>query len=159
LLREISSGRETELYRDPDLAMQLLAVSPDGSQLAFAVAADSQPGRKRTIEQGGRLMMMPVSGGPIRQLAAIEEIGRIHHLVWSSDGQHVLFVQDRKGDSTLWRVPIEGGDLEKLWEVDVWFTGKFDLAPGGDRIVFTVYEQEMAIWVMENLAAALREPR
>jgi len=141
LLREISSGRETELYRDPDLAVQPLAVSPDGSQLAFAVAADSQPGRKWTIEQGGRLMMMPVSGGPIRQLAVIEEIGGIRHLVWSSDGQHVLFVQDRKGDSTLWRVPIEGGDLEKLWEVDVWFTGKFDLAPGGDRIVFTVYEQ------------------
>jgi len=159
LLREISSRRETELYRDPDLAMQLLAVSPDGSQLAFAVAADSQLGRKWTIEQGGRVMMMPVSGGPIRQLAAIEELGRIHRLVWSSDGQHVLFVQDRNGDSTLWRVPIEGGDLETLWEVEAWFFGAFDLAPGGERIVYTVYEQEREIWVMENLAAALREPR
>jgi len=56
--------------------------------------------------------------------------------------------------ATLFRVHHDGGALEKVWatEDDLGFMAH---NPDGDRIAYTLVENDLDIWVMESLAAVL----
>lgn len=154
---DMSSGRETELYRDPGLATWPLALSPEGDEIVFAVNDSTDVARPhpRIVYNAGRLMIVPSMGGEVRELARLSGPGTVSNVAWSPDSRHVLFLQ-RRGDAgaALWRVSREGGDAERVWETDqklVWF----GLFPDGGQAVYATPEIDFEVWVMENLVAAV----
>jgi len=150
--RDLESGREEELYRHPDLAGPL-RWSPDGSGLLFGIA-DSTVTRR--FPSGRRLMIMPSRGGEPHELLRVELPGQVGSFNWTSDGQHILFVQRYEGVTAVMRIPREGGDPERLWETDEPL-GSLSLSPDHRKVGIMTHTEEAEIWVIENLVEALRE--
>jgi Tol biopolymer transport system component len=157
VLRDLESGREDELFRHPDL-IKTLALSPDGSELVFGIA-DSTVTWAQTPHrhQGLRLMIMPSRGGEARELLTLEEPCEVRGVAWTSDGNHILFLQRDEGGTALMRVPRDGGDSERIWETDEELL-TFVPSPDGRKATYMTRTNEAEIWVMENLTAALKEP-
>jgi len=96
-----------------DLLRQVLlttpAVSPDGSQVAYA---------RRTIEDGRyrcRIWLVTWRGGRARPLTGGPTDAQSR---WSPDGERLLFLSDRSGRAQPWVLPLAGGEPEQLVEVD-----------------------------------------
>jgi len=157
-LRHLSSGREVELYRHPDLASRVLALSPDSEHLVFGIA-DSTVDRHRPhvdLGEGGRLMVMPSRGGEIRELVKLDAPCAVYSVAWTSDGEHVLYHRRDQDGTALFRVPRRGGEPERVWETEQTIF-MLALSPDGRRVAYITRENEAEIWVMENLVAALSE--
>ncbi len=154
--RDLDSGREHELYRDPLLTTRMLAVSPDGRELVFGVR-NSAEGSASWISNGGRLLVMDLSDGHVRELHDIREPGEVRSLQWTPDQSHVLFSRGTgDGQTTLWRVPVSGGGAAQMWSLDKdQFGADLHFSPDGRRIAYTTYHQELDVWVMENLGELL----
>jgi Tol biopolymer transport system component len=153
-IRDLESGEEWPLYRDPHIAPRQLALSPDGQWVAFAVA-DTAEGD--TAASGGRLLLAHLTDGRVRELATVDASGNgstVQAIEWDPDGRHVLVLQSRDKGSEFLRVAVEGGELEQLGVVSEPIR-EFAIHPAGDRIAYTTHVQEDQIWVMENLKAVL----
>ena len=156
--RDLDSGREVELYRDPELATAIICLSPDGSELVFGVndPAHPTPYVDARLHEGGKLMIMPSNGGDARELFKLDGSGRAGGLWWRPDGSTIFFAVRGDNSTTFQRVNRGGGEVERLQEVRGRPAG-FALSPDGRRIAYWIQENEAEIWVMENLVAALRE--
>jgi Tol biopolymer transport system component len=154
VLRDLSSGGDTELYQEAGLATNLFAVSPDGDEVVFAVS--DPPGQGEVLVGAGKLLAARLEGGSVRELSRVRGPGRVNTMQWTPDGRHVLFLQSR-GDkgATLWRVPSAGGEAEELWQTKDRMTW-FALSPDGSQAVYTTVEGDSEVWVMENLKEALK---
>jgi serine/threonine protein kinase len=95
------------------------AASPDGKTIAFTSDRDGTP----------RIWLKQVQGGGELALTS----GRDDYPRFSPDGTTILFVRRTREGSSLYRVPLLGGDVHKLID-DV--TGA-DWSPDGRRIAFT----------------------
>jgi len=156
VLRDGSEGRETVLREESGLATNLLAVSPDGAEVVFAV--NDQPTDGRGVLVGnGRFMAVSLSGGEARELAKVQGPGTVYCVQWAPDGSFLLFLQLLSDQGTaLWRVPREGGDPERVWQTGervLWFAP----SPDATQVVYTTHEGAFEVWVMENLIEALQE--
>ena len=157
--RHLPSGRETELYHDPGLATRILAMSPNGAELVFAVndstnALWSHPMTK--VYNAGRLMAVSLEGGEVRELTKLSGPGTMSSVAWMPDGRHLLFFRERgEGGAVLWRVSRQGGDAERVWETELEVLG-FALSPDGSQVAYWTMEIGSEIWVMENLKAVLQ---
>jgi Tol biopolymer transport system component/beta-lactamase regulating signal transducer with metallopeptidase domain len=142
--RELESGQEKQLYQSANLR-RALDVSPDGKTLVFCEGTPDE----RTF----RIIVVPVSGGEPRELCKFEEPkGEIQvprSVVWTADGNYVLFAKDEAKGSAIWRIAFQGGDPQMIMESsnDVHSLG---IHPNGKEIAYCTYLQEGAIWVMEN---------
>jgi len=71
---------------------------------------------------------------------------------WTADGRLLLYgTRAAGGNGSLWRVPVAGGQPQKL---GVPVQGPFvslRVHPHGKRIIFTSGERSSEIWVLENL--------
>ena len=101
-------------------------LSPDGSQLLYAVRATDIAANKRTT----RSFVIPVAGGASRQFP--DESTTATEARWSPDGRSVayvsggqLWVADASGAGKRQLTTINGGASGPLW------------SPSGDRIAFT----------------------
>jgi Tol biopolymer transport system component/C-terminal processing protease CtpA/Prc len=74
------------------------AVSPDGSNIAFAY--------------GGSLYVVPADGGMARPLVTSDVYAT--RPVWSPDGQSIAFAADRFGNLDIFIMPAEGGAATRL---------------------------------------------
>jgi Tol biopolymer transport system component/serine/threonine protein kinase len=74
------------------------AWSPDGTRIAYTAHND--------------LWIVPVDGGPARQLTADDDFDL--EPAWSSDGRDIYFTSHREGTVALWRVSSDGGPLVRL---------------------------------------------
>jgi len=147
---DLESREEKELFRDPKLASQHFAVSPDGSRLVFALRG-AEGGYNRAIHQGGRLLIMELDNGDIREFHQFPEQGRVWSLQWTPDGKHVLYTLGEDDGDALWRVPVNGGAAERTWAFEEnHFNAWANLSPDGRQVAYTTYHQEYEIWVMEN---------
>jgi Tol biopolymer transport system component len=149
--RDLASGEERELFRDPTLTSRQFDLSPDGRRLVFAVRSTAT-GYNDGIHSGGRLLIMDLDDGEVDELHQIPEQGRVYSLQWSPDGNHVLYTKREDSRTSVWRVPLSGGPAEKTWtfEEDL-FDAYISLSPDGRRVAYTTYHQENEVWVMENL--------
>lgn len=83
---------------DTPLWLRYPAVSPDGSQIAFAY--------------GGRLYLVPATGGEARLLTTSNIYAT--RPVWSPDGSQIAFAADRFGNLDVFITPLEGGGARRL---------------------------------------------
>ncbi len=149
--RDLASGVDRELYRDPGLAPMLLHLAPDGRNLLFAIR-DPLGGNPSVIYSGGRLMIMDLETGAVRELHAIHEHGQVESLQWTPDGKYALFSQREPDGYHVWRVAEADGRAEKLWKYGL---GPFRLSPDGRQTAHCEFTGATEVWVMENLKAAL----
>lgn len=95
-----------------------LALSPDGSHLAFQVAAVGQADEHRS-----RAIWLAATDGhsPARQLTA--GVANDNSPRWAPDGRSVYFLSDRakRGTFQIYRIPVDYGEAESLtdWEPGV----------------------------------------
>jgi Tol biopolymer transport system component len=142
-MRELESGREKQLYQSNNLR-RTLDLSPDGKRIVFGAA--------NSDEETCSIMIMPVSGGEPRELCMFhqsEESEKIKVITWTPDSRYVLFMENNKNGSTLWRISPEGGDPQKLWQSDKGNAG-LSIHPDRQQIAFSTSEHYEEIWVMEN---------
>ncbi len=75
-------------------------LSPDGSTIAFIRM------HSRTVNE---ICTVPVQGGVTRVITS--DGGSFWGLMWSSDGQHIIFRSSRSGINRIWRVSRDGGPV------------------------------------------------
>ena len=93
-------GQERPLL-DPAVAM---AVSPDGSRIAY-----------HTFAPGDPIFVADRTGSNPRQIYVATEGLHCHYPAWSPDGRFVYFVRGLPaGGFDIWRVPSTGGEAERL---------------------------------------------
>jgi len=148
MLREIESGTEKELYRGESNSRGFkLSCSPDGKWLAILTM-----GIKEYV-----LRIMPAAGGESQELYRFKPDNvQVYYqkLLWTPDGKYILFEKFQSAEKkfSLWRIPIEGGEPQKLGlESDSYIVAS--IHPDGRHIVFTSPAstgENSGNWVMEN---------
>jgi Tol biopolymer transport system component len=97
-----------------------VAWSPDGSRVAVGTAQTAVRGRTFTLYFATTLYVVTVEGGEVERV--ITNAGRIHHIDWSSNGQHLLFtLVDYSARpnaevpwANLWSYDVSAGELAQL---------------------------------------------
>jgi Tol biopolymer transport system component len=148
VVRDLETGKEEELFRNPPHDNNILALSPDGQRLALLL---------REEENLRVLKVMSIKGGEPLELHRFGFKGRnIIDIDWSPDGRYIYFSKRKPdpegGEWVLWRVPAKGGEAENLG-LTMRRLGHLRVHPDGERITFasgsghTMFPE---IWVMEN---------
>jgi tricorn protease len=134
-LSALSGGQLPDPKVEPIVGARSLALSADGSKLAFVYRGDVW-----TVDaRGGRAV-------PVTTHVALDD-----NPVWSPDGKWIAFSSDRNGGNDIYVVPAEGGRPQQLSFVGGMIPG--DWSPDGTRIVIDtnmdkrwggIYEIEVA---------------
>jgi Tol biopolymer transport system component len=149
--RDIKSGDERELYRNPKAERTSIALSPDGRWLSFA---NTGWGGVRSLK------IMPASGGEAREIWNFGEMKRgvpgISH-IWAPDGESILFGAPDLKDLrvwNLWRVAVKGGKPpEKMGLQTRWGLWGLSVHPSGRKLIFASRSgpsSDSELWVLEN---------
>jgi len=150
LVRDIESRDEKELYRAPTWAERFnISRSPDGRWLALM--------NYRGMEEKRRtLRIISAEGKEIRDLITFEDTyNGPAWTTWTPDGKYVLFPKHdpkEEGKSQLWRIPVQGGEPEKL-NIEMWGFNNLTVHPDGTRLAFSSNGpslKQAELWVMEN---------
>jgi Tol biopolymer transport system component len=149
--RNLETGELRELYRFPRLERGItLALSPDGRWLSFINAGW---GAVRSLR------IMPASGGDAREVWSFGETkegtpGGNH--TWTPDGRYIVFEAPDPSDMRvwdLWRVPVEGGQPEKIGLQRRWGILSLTIRPDGRQLAFAGRggsSMDSELWVLEN---------
>jgi dipeptidyl aminopeptidase/acylaminoacyl peptidase len=101
------TGEMHEIYR-PKLEMADPHVSPDGKSVALIEGLMSDAGLT-----GGEIMLVPLAGGPARNLTP--GIKASPSAVTWSGSDRIVFAQDQDGNSSFAAMGINGGVSQILW--------------------------------------------
>jgi Tol biopolymer transport system component len=147
LLRfDIDTGVTTPLKEGLGRA-QAVAISPDGSRVAWISAAASGP-------RIARVEVMSLSGGESRIVTAAQAVDviKMTSLAWSPDSEYLYLAGTiGSGQDALFRVRAGGGALERTDVVVRDGFGAIRVHPDGSRIAYThVARGEPAIWAIDN---------
>ena len=151
--RDVKTGEE-RLIHHPASPVHLsnLALSPDGRWLAFGYGSGHY--------WAEAVLVIPASGGPPREVLRLDPnvVGWLtYSFAWTGDGQHLVFskrVALPGRPSELWRVPVEGGEQQRLG-LAMWGRGGVRVHPDGRRIAFTNMTPAGELWVMEHFLPEL----
>ena len=140
---DLDTRRET-VFRavpPPDEHIGSPAISPDGKQLAYLQAYKD----KRF------LTVISLTGGEPRVILRDSDVSGFNALEWTPDQRHLLFVKEEEAGNSIWRVPVAGGEAEK---VGVSMNARIkapQMHPDGRSIVFTAVEANVSqVWALEN---------
>ncbi len=153
VLVDLASGEQRQLTPDR-VAVGGLRWSSSGDRIAFT---DTDPESEQR-----QIFVLPVGGGEARQITRAER--GVRSFEWSADGSHFLFLtadaaEEREGEerhnlsfevgynsfltqrapvsSHLWRVPVEGGEAERLTEGAESING-MEVSPDGRTVALSV---------------------
>lgn len=143
VMRDLETKDEIELYRQSGGDFGL-SVSSDGENMALGIS--------RSQNSPSKIMTISISGGTVQELATLENQQTIFgDVVWTPDGKYLFFpVQESQNSHILYRISVEGGKPEKLWESKDVISG-MSIHPDGKKIALSSLTQATEIWVMENL--------
>ena len=118
---------------DPDILLRgprlgpAIAVSPDGTQVAFTWNMDGQ----------FQLFVVPVAGGEPRRLT--DDANAAQWPDWTPDGQSILFRRDRDGDenTNLLLIPAAGGAAHAITDNPNTVDSSPSFTPDGRTVIFT----------------------
>jgi dipeptidyl aminopeptidase/acylaminoacyl peptidase len=105
-------------------------ISPDGRQIAYAVADTDKAANRRTTQ----IYLVSVDGGEPRQLT--NEKASSSAPRWSPDGRRLAFVSARDGSPQIWTMDVDSNEARKVTRIaggasdPVW-------SPDGRWIAFT----------------------
>jgi beta-lactamase regulating signal transducer with metallopeptidase domain/Tol biopolymer transport system component len=150
LIRDLENGSERELYRAPTWAERFhISRSPDGRWLASV-------NYKGLENKNITLRLLSTGGEDSRQLYSFEHQADYPRWpAWTADGKYVLFpmpIPEENGKSRLWRIPAQGGEIEKL-NIEMWGFHRLTVHPDGTRLAFISNGpslKQAELWVMEN---------
>lgn len=114
-----------------------VAVSPDGSQVAYVVGTAVMEGEKSEWLSHVHLARADGSGGT--QLTRGEQSA--NNPAWSADGKWIVFLSTRgakdpkAAKANLWRIPVAGGEAERLTDEKGGIRA-FQLSPDGQTVAF-----------------------
>ncbi len=145
-MRNLESGQEKEIASGPRFGWTgSVLSSPGGWQLAYR---EGLLGGLKIISATGE------SRDLLRLSQEEQEQGiQIGGVTWMPDGRHLLFSKGRRQNMELWRIPVDGGEPEKLG-LTMGGLGLSGLSvhPDGQRIAFSRagLGPTVELWVMEN---------
>ncbi len=146
---DLESRSETVVASVPGDFLRKPSVSPDGRTIAVSTLSFG--------EKGGRIMLVPATGGEAVDLYRTPEgIKYLLNVSWSPDGRFILFVTPysaEEEDDGLWRIAASGGEPEQLLisDMELLGAGPPKLHPDGRRLAFSSGQLKGEIWVMENV--------
>ena len=152
VLRDLETGRETELYRPPATLSigSSLEVSADGQHLGFFLEDD----KERTMS----VMVMTAAGERAHELGGFrwkypESIIDIAAL--TPDGRYVLFttgdVEQPYLGQRLWRIGVDGSGLQEIQiQKEYAGTGRAIFHPDGKQFAFAVLSGKQSVWMTDN---------
>jgi Tol biopolymer transport system component len=160
---EIDSRRATRLT--PVGARVALAVSPDGTQIAYLGTGRDWPGDSSLAA----LVVAPATGGEPRPVADFSGNSTMRErdeglgLAWSPDQRYLFFVRPEgatgDGSKAVWRVPLAGGEAENIG-ISMNRIRTLRMHPDGRRIAFdSVVDPRSEVWVLENFLPKARPVR
>lgn len=120
---------------DPSMNDRYPQISPDGKLLAF--------GRLTPGKNTEDVYVVPVGGGPERRVA--QASNHLLGIIFSHDGEELIFTSALAGTKYLYRVPVAGGKTPEKVEVGP-DAEHPSLAAGMDRLAFGVYYFSMFLW-------------
>jgi Tol biopolymer transport system component len=85
------------------------AISPDGKTLAFFRARDNGGG-----DGDVELLSLTASGASQGEPKRLASERTIRGLAWTPDGRSLVFSVNRGGSQSLWRIPVSGGEPERV---------------------------------------------
>ena len=149
LVRDLENGSEKELYRAPGRFERFnISRSLDGRWLALMNYTGTES--KRTLR------IISADGKEIRDLRTFEDVQMVPSwTTWTPDGKYLLFPKpnpQEMGMIQLWRIPVQGGDIEKL-NIEMWAFYNLTVHPDGTRLAFSSNGpslKQAELWMMEN---------
>jgi dipeptidyl aminopeptidase/acylaminoacyl peptidase len=116
-----------------------IAISPDGSEIAYTLSVPREPGGDRNGPAWAELHVVAFDGTRDRPFITGEV--NVSHLRWSPDGTYISYLARREGDehTSIYVIPAEAGESVRLYEHETSVQG-FDWRPDGRAIAFVAGE-------------------
>ncbi len=146
VMRDLMSGRETDLYREiaPPYAGRL-APSPDGRLLAFC--------RWDENTDTDALNVMSLPEAEYQTVLQVSSPGFIWPPAWTPDSRHLVY----QSQGHFWRISAAGGEPEDLGSLGRETYRRFLMSvhPNGHRIAFVgATESQWEVWKITGMLAA-----
>lgn len=150
LIRDLENGNEKELHRAATWAERFsISRSPDGRWLAL-MNYRGQEEKRRTLR------IISADGKEMRDLTTFEDGQNAPPwTTWTPDEKYILFPKrnpQETGMIQLWRIPVQGGESEKL-NLEMWALYNLTVHPDGTRLAFSSNGpslKQAELWAMEN---------
>jgi dipeptidyl aminopeptidase/acylaminoacyl peptidase len=117
-----------------------VAISPDGSQVAYALSVPRQVGVDDDGPARSELHVVDRAGNSRAFVTGKVSVGAVE---WAADGQGILYLAKRDGDETraLYRIPLQGGESRRIATLksDI---ASFSQSADGRRVALLASEQE-----------------
>lgn len=119
------------------LQIQGMAVSPDGSRIAYVVRTPVLEGEKS--EYLSHIWLVNADGSGARQFTRGDRSATSP--AFSPDGRWLAFSSSRSGKSQVWAIPMDGGEARQVTDADPGASG-FAWSPDGKRIAYLMTDPE-----------------
>ncbi len=165
LIRDLETGLDRAVPHDFESGVGIgFRISPDERTIAFVPLFENAP-------NASTLRVMPLTGGQARTIVEVPAGQNLWPLAWTRDSQHVLYSNVAAGEartrgplaetSGLWMVSANGGAPRKLeYSLPNWASlREIRIHPDGRQVTFTVGENQVELWTLENRSATLTSTR